>query len=253
MDRASALPRGAAVRQPRPVRRLLVTAAAALPYPVLLVVATAVLDSRPADARARWLDGVSTDLVNLADHPVRSVVLSACVTEEHAVPWAVLALVGLAALVWRRGPWRPLVLVLAVHVLATGVSQGLIALRIAQGWLPGSARVMRDIGPSYVVIAALVGAIGYGTLAGRVAGALGFGVLAPTMFDGLGQLDVAAVGHTTSAVLALALGAVLLRGRDVTGDGGRAGDGVGARTRRPRLARRPPAPSANRGLEPRAR
>jgi hypothetical protein len=235
--------------------RLVPAAAAALPYPLALVAGTLALDARPADGRTRWLDYASTDLANLADHPVRAMLLSACFAEGNLLAWSLLALVGMGALGWRWGVWRPQVLVLAVHVLATLVSQGITAVRIAHGALPESARSAHDVGPSYVVVAALIGAVGYGTLVGRILAALGFGLLVPSLFGGLTSLDVAAVGHLASVVLALTLGRVLLRTRDPKGAGrdGVRGDGGRAGTRRPRLARRPPAPSANRGLEPRAR
>ena len=198
---------------------------AASPYPVLLLVGTVLLDARPAADRARWLAWASTDLTGLADHPVQALLASDVVTEGDLAAWLVLALAGLTALArLRPGPpgrlrptlaagWRPLALGLAVHVLATGVSQGITAWRVAAGSLPASARVMTDVGPSYLVVAVLVAAVAYGTRAGRVAGALGFGVLAPSLFGGLTDLDVAPVGHVASIALSLALGAVLVRPR----------------------------------------
>jgi len=194
---------------------LLAALLAALPYPVLLAVGTALLNAQPARRRAAWLAYASTDLANLSDHPVTALLLSAFVTEGDLLAWTVLALAGLGVLAWSRpwpgALWRPPVLAFAVHVLATGVSQGITAHRIATGGLPPGARVMTDVGPSYLVVAALVAAVGYGTRAGRLVGALGFGVLAPSLFTGLGDLDVAAVGHVASIALALPLGALLVR------------------------------------------
>jgi hypothetical protein len=175
---------------------------AALPYPLLLVAGTVLLDARPAARRDAWLDRLSTDLANLADHPLRSLLLSAFVAEGDLVAWSVLALAGLAALGRRIGARRALTAAFAVHVLATLASQGLVAVRIGAGDLSASARVMSDVGPSYVVVGALVAAVAYGTLGGRVVGAVGFGVLSPSLFEGLLQLDVAAVGHLSSVVLA---------------------------------------------------
>ena len=186
-------------------------AGGALPYPALLVAGTLALRGRPPGTRTRWLRYASTDLANLADHPVRCLAASAVLCEGDLIAWTVLALLGMAAVARRLGAWRCLLLVSGVHVLATYVSQGLVAYRIGTGALPASARVMSDVGPSYAVVAALVAAIGYGTRGGRVAGALGFAVLAPSLFTGLPDLDVAAVGHVTSIALALLLGWALSR------------------------------------------
>jgi Rhomboid-like protein len=179
---------------------------AATPYPVLLAAGTLVLNAQPASRRAAWLAYASTNLANLSGHPLRSLVLSALVCEGDLVAWVLLGLAGLAAAGLRFGAWRALVLAVAVHVLATFASEGLVAYRIGTGALPRTARVISDVGPSYLVVAALVMAIGYGTRGGRIIGALGFGLLAPSLFDGLGELDVAAVGHVVSIGLVLALG-----------------------------------------------
>ncbi|HEY6795792.1 MAG TPA: rhomboid-like protein [Kineosporiaceae bacterium] len=189
-----------------PLRRVGRAVLTALPYPLLLVAGTLSVDALPDRSREAWLRYVSTDLANLGDHPLPCLLLSAFVTEGELVAWAVLGLAGLAALGVRFGAWRALTLAFAVHLLATLVSQGLVAYRIGTGALPGSDRLMSDIGPSYVVVAALVAALGHGTRWGRVVGAVGFAVLAPSLFGGLADLDVAAVGHVVSVALALVLG-----------------------------------------------
>jgi hypothetical protein len=183
----------------------------ALPYPALLAGVTLLLDTWPADRRAELIADWSTDLANLADHPARAMLLSGLVAEGDLVPWALLALAGLAALGTRLGAARAVALAAAVHVLATLASQGLVLARIRAGALPPSARVMSDVGPSYVVVAALVAAAAYARGAARVVAVLGFAVLTPSLFTGLPDLDVAAVGHVASIGLALGLGAVAAR------------------------------------------
>ena len=179
--------------------------ARALPYPLLLTAGTLLLRLQPSTKREAWLRYISTDLTNLNDHPLLSLVLSAGVCDVDLLAWTILGLAGLTALGLRLGAGRALALAFGVHVLATLGSQGLVAHRISTGALPVSARVMSDIGPSYLVVAALVAALGYGTRGGRVTGAVGFAVLAPSLFDGLGHGEVAAVGHVLSIALALVL------------------------------------------------
>jgi hypothetical protein len=196
-------PRAAILRTPP---AWLVAVLAASWYPIALLVGTVVIQAQPAGRRRQWLAWLSTDLHNLSGHPVGALLGSALVCEGDLVAWMVLALAGLTGLGLRIGGWAAAGLALGVHVAATLVSQGLVAIRIAEGQLPASARVMSDVGPSYLAVAALIGALVYGPLVGRVLGGLGFALLAPSLFGGLGELEVSSVGHVASIVLAVLLG-----------------------------------------------
>src|SRR5206468_909276 len=125
---------------PRVTRLAARALVAALPYPVLLAAGTAILDRQAAGRREEWLRYASTDLNNLADHPVPSLVLSGLVSEGDLLAWVLLGLAGLAALGRRVGAWRALALAFGVHVLATLGSQGLVAYRISTGALPPTDR-----------------------------------------------------------------------------------------------------------------
>ncbi len=171
---------------------------------------------RPA-TRASWLAWVSTSLDSLGAHPVPSLQDSALVTEEDLLPWMGLALVGLWSAVrvldaGRRVPWRTIALVLSVHVLATGISQAVLAHRIALGHEPAAARQVIDVGPSYVVVAALVAVLVAGRGPERILCAAGFVVVAPSLFEGLDRWDVTAVGHASTLVLAACYGVWRRRG-----------------------------------------
>lgn len=187
-----------------------------------LLAGTLLVRAQDESTRGRWLDWLSTSVANLTEppftgHPVSALVGSAFVIEDgHPFAWAVLAASGLAALSWRLGPWRALAVVATAHVLATAVSEGIVGRRVQQGALPDTARHLIDVGPSYVVVAALIGALVAGPRACRVVGALGFAVLAPSLFGGLTELDVAAVGHVCSVVLGAGL-ALALRPRAAAG------------------------------------
>jgi hypothetical protein len=213
----------------RAVRYFVVPVAAtasALTYALALVGVHLVFQTRTAATRSSWLDWASTSLDSLATHPVGSLLASAFVTEDDPLAWAGLALVGLWSAVrvldaGRRVPWNTLIVLLGVHVLATVLSEGLLARRIALGYEPASARRLLDVGPSYVVVCALVVALVAGRGLERIACAAGFVVVAPSLFEGLDRWDVTAVGHA---------GAVLLA----------AGYGL---WRRPRIRRREPRPA----------
>lgn len=182
----------------------------AVGYVAGLLLATAVLNTRDDTARRVWVVWTSTNLTNLRDHPVSSLVTSAFVVEDGApYGWAVLAAAGLVALAWRLGAWRALAVVGAAHVLGTLISEGIVAWRVHRGALSTTARDLIDVGPSYVVVAALVGAVAAGPWLARLVGAGGFAVLAPSLFGGLTEFEVSAVGHVCSIVIGAGLAAAL--------------------------------------------
>jgi hypothetical protein len=166
---------------------------------------------QPPPARTGWLGWASTSLANLTDHPVSALVASAFVGPEHPGTWCVLALVALTTISWTLGAWRAALLVITAHVLGTYASEGILAVQIRTGAAPASQFWLIDVGPSYVVVAALVAGAGYGRWPGRLLCVVGFALVAPGLFGGLSRLEVAAVGHLCSMIVALATGWVLRR------------------------------------------
>jgi hypothetical protein len=73
-----------------------------------------------------------------------------------------------------------------------------------------SSRYLLDVGPSYVVVSAIVLGLAFGSWPARLAAAVDLAllVLVGRIFAGLTSLDVAAVGHTTA--IAVAAGCVLV-------------------------------------------
>ncbi|MFC4906046.1 rhomboid-like protein [Actinomadura gamaensis] len=210
-------------------------------------------------ARRALIAWASTNLDNLSWNPVGTLVTSAFVAEgEHAaqlVQLAVMAL-GLFPVARRFGNLRGVLLVAAAHVAGTLVSEGLAAVRLELGSLTASVRDISDVGPSYVLAAALVATILFGP--GRVPRVLAAGalaVLSPYLFEGLTSLDVAAVGHVVAMATGTALGALMiLRDRRRTrfvlpalakvGPGPAMSAASPAYARRLRKARPAPAPTA---------
>ena len=166
----------------------------------------------PQARRTAWLGHLSTNLDNLADHPLRALVGSAFVTDGNdQLAWTALALVGLGAAGQALGDLRLAGLLASTHVLATVVSETVLAVQVRVGAVPASARSVLDVGPSYVVAPALVLGVALGSTRGRVGAGLGFAVLAPHLFGGLARLDVAAVGHVVAIATALLAGPALVR------------------------------------------
>ena len=180
-------------------------------YAAALTAGAILLGTRSAATRAAWQAWASTNLVNLRDHPVQAMVLSAFVSESDPTGWVVLALVGLITTAWVLGGWRTTLLVTAGHVVGTLVSEGILAYRIGTGAAPAGDRYLMDIGASYVVVCALAAGIAYGTWAGRALSAAGFLLVSPNLFGGLPQLEVSSVGHVWAIAVALGLGWPLWR------------------------------------------
>jgi hypothetical protein len=179
---------------------------AAVGYTVALGIGTALLHSRPRPERDAWLDWASTNLANAPHHPIGALVVSALFTDGDVGGWLVLSLVGLGTVGWRLGAWRTATVVVAAHVIGTVISEGILGIRIASGAVPRTELHTRDIGPSYVVVAALVAGIAYGPWLAKLPCALGFASVAPSLFGGLFQLVVSSVGHVCAIAVALLLG-----------------------------------------------
>lgn len=164
----------------------------------------AALPDRDRSAVAAW---ASTSVVNLEHHPVGSLLLSAFIAGGSAYAWPVLIALPLFGANRAVGSLRLAVACTAGHVIGTLVSEGIVAYRVDAGLLPVSSRQLLDLGPSYVVVSAIVVALVLGSWPARVAAAAGLAVLVfgGRIFAGLTHLDVAAVGHVTAMTVAAAV------------------------------------------------
>jgi len=183
-------------------------------------------------AQATFADWASTNVANLEHEPVLPLLASAFVAPGYVVTWPVLIALALFGANRAVGNARIALVCLAAHVIGTLVSEGIVAYRVDAGQLSAASRHLTDVGPSYVVVAAVVVALALGTWLARALAAIDLVILVfpGDIFGGLSQLDVAAVGHLTAMLTAAA--AVILfwqRGRrssggDVT-DGGADAEG----------------------------
>ncbi len=160
--------------------------------------------------RADLLALGSTTLPRLAAWPV-TVPVSALLVAEDLALWLVAVVLGVAAVEARLGWRRALVLVGGVHLGGTALSQGLLGLRVAFGGVPRAALHQLDVGPSYVVLAGLVGAVVLSSGVRRVAALAAIAVGVPELVEGLSRLDLAATGHVAAVVIAVPLALRLRR------------------------------------------
>lgn len=185
--------------------------AVAAGFAVLLILSWYGLGKWPGGLRSVAADWASTSVANLADHPFGALALSAVVPEGPLWQWLVLATAGLVATGWVLGWWRTALLVVSAHVVGTYVSEGILGYRVALHHAAPADLYLRDVGPSYVVIAGLAAGLAYGRWAGRVPSAVGLALMAPSSFTGLPRLEVASVGHVCAILVALGLGWYLRR------------------------------------------
>ena len=163
-------------------------------------------------AQARLIAWASTNVANLEHEPVGPLLVSAFVTSGFLAAWPVLIAPAVFGANRALGNTRTALVCLAGHVIGSLVSEGILAYRIDAGQLSAADRHISDVGPSYVVLSAIVIALACGGWLIRALAALDLVVLVfpGQIFGGLSQLDVAAVGHLTAALTAAAATALIL-------------------------------------------
>ena len=189
----------------RPVPwRIFTSYAVAWLYLAGFVAAEVVYAALSPHDQAAVLGWASTNVHNLRHDPVGCLVASAFVTQTFATAWP--ALIALAMFGANRvlGNWRTALVCAAGQVIGTLVSEGIVGYRVSRGLLPAADRYIIDVGPSYVVVSAIVVALLYGSWLARAAAALDLALLVVVgnIFGGLSDLDVAAVGHVTAMTVA---------------------------------------------------
>jgi hypothetical protein len=193
------------MRRPDP-KAIFTPYAVAWAYLVVFVVAEAGYALMSPQALAGFTQWASTNVHNLGHDPIGSLVVSAFVTQDFAIAWPALIALAVFGANKALGNWRTVVVGASGQVIGTLVSEGIVGYRVSRGLLPDSARYIVDVGPSYVVVAAAVVALLYGSWLWRAAAAVDLTLMIGVgdIFGGLSHLNVPAVGHLT----AMAVGAI---------------------------------------------
>lgn len=165
----------------------------------------------PADDQAALLRWASTSVHNLQHHPVGCLIVSAFVPSGSEPAWPFLIALALFGANHVLGNWRTLVMCAVAHVLGTLVSEGIVAYRVGTGALPAADRYLIDVGPSYVVVAAIAVGLLWGNWLIRSAAAVDFALLifVGQIFQGLSHLELSAVGHLTALLTGACVGSLL--------------------------------------------
>jgi hypothetical protein len=188
--------------------------AVACTYLAVYLIAEIIYVQLTPPARASLTAWATTSVSNLEHEPIGPLVVSAFIGPGNYLVWPVLIAVAMFGANRALGNARTALICVAGHVIGTLVSEGIIAYRVDLGQLPLADRYLTDVGPSYVVVSAIVVAVACGTWLARVAAALDFAVLVfgGDIFGGLSHADVSAVGHLT-ALLTAAAGVALISAR----------------------------------------
>ena len=196
-------------------RRGVASCAFACGYLICFVITDLVYTFLPRHGQVALTAWASTNVANLSREPVGPLVLSAFIAPGYLLLWPVLIALATFGANRALGNARTTLICLAGHVVGTGVSEGIVAARVAAGQLPATDRYITDVGPSYVVVSAIVIAVICGTWLARSLALLDFAILVfgGHIFSGLSHLDVSAVGHLTAILTAAGITAIIARNR----------------------------------------
>ncbi|HEY7143871.1 MAG TPA: rhomboid-like protein [Streptosporangiaceae bacterium] len=194
-----------------PLRVIFTRYAVAWAYLGLFVLTSVVCHALPGSGRAAVISWASTSVHNLEHHPAGSLTGSAFVAQDAVAAWPVLIALAMFGANRALGNLRTAVVCAAGQIVGTLVSEGIVGYRVAHGQLPAADRYLIDVGPSYVVVAAIVIALLLGSWPARVAAGIDLILLIAVgnIFGGLASLQVSAVGHVTA--MAVAGAGLLLR------------------------------------------
>ncbi|HEX3304664.1 MAG TPA: rhomboid-like protein, partial [Streptosporangiaceae bacterium] len=144
------------------------------------------------DAQARLIAWASTNVANLEHEPVGPLLVSAFVTSGFFLAWPALIAPAVFGANRALGNARTALVCLAGHAIGSLVSEGILAYRIDAGQLSAANRHISDVGPSYVVLSAIVIALICGGWLVRTLAAVDLAVLVfpGQIFGGLNHLDV---------------------------------------------------------------
>lgn len=177
----------------------------AVGYAIALLISNILLALLPAADGFAIAHAASTNIKHLALDPLVVLPASAFVPSGNGWIWVPLSVLLLGGLERALGARRALLVAFGGHVIATLLSESFLAAQIAWHTAPRSAINILDVGPSYVMFAALAGCLVVGSQRLRCAAVLAAAMLLPSSLQGISHFGMSAIGH----LLSLAFGALL--------------------------------------------
>lgn len=173
----------------------------ALAYAIGLVLVTAVLEFLPHDDQLSIARAASTNITHLAIDPLFVLPASAFVDLGNTWLWVPLTLILLGGLERKLGVRRAFLIVFGAHVIASLISEGMLLLQIAWHAAPRSDVDILDVGPSYVILAAMAACLLLGSWKLKAAAFVSGCIVIPGLLVGIDGLDMSALGHLCSLIL----------------------------------------------------
>jgi len=169
----------------------------------------ALLSPHDQQAVLAW---ASTNVHNLPLDPVGCMIASAFFPAGALTAWPGLIALTMFPANGILGNWRTVLVCGAGHVIGTLDSEGILWFQIAHRAMPGSDRLIIDVGPSYVVVTAIAVTLVWGTWLARAAAgaALLLLVVVGQIFAGIASLALAPVGHATALFIGLTFGSLVV-------------------------------------------
>ncbi len=170
-------------------------------YALGLVLTEGVMRLLPNEQQIALARAASTNITHLAIDPLFVLPASAFVDQGNTLLWVPLTLILLGGLERLLGARRALLITFGAHVLATLISEGMLLTQIAWHAAPRADVDILDVGPSYVILAAMAACLVLGSWKLRVAAVISGAIVIPGLLVGLDGWDMSAMGHLCSLVL----------------------------------------------------
>jgi len=185
----------------------------ALGYAVSLLGTSIWLETSSAHYEHHVLQQMSTDVWHLSHDPWLVLPASAFFTTGGLLYAIAAAIVCMGLLEREAGLLVTLLVAVSGHLIGTGVSEGVQAIRVSLHDLPPSARHAIDVGPSYVLVACATCVIAWQRAWhwSRVICAVGLVPIFVFTAWRIPNGDVDAVGHLTAACIGAVWGWALTR------------------------------------------
>jgi hypothetical protein len=164
-------------------------------YAVALLLSNLVMGFLSDPTQTAVASATSTNIAHLATDPVFVLPASAFFDTSNSWLWVPLSLVLIGGLERRFGSRRALLVVFGAHVMATLISEGVLLAQIAAHSAAKSDIDVLDVGPSYVILAAMAACLAVGSRSLRIFALVSGVLIVPGLLVELPQLDMASVGH----------------------------------------------------------
>jgi hypothetical protein len=172
----------------------------AVGYALALMFSNIVMSLLSAGAQSSVANATSTNIAHLATDPFFVLPSSAFIDTDTGWLWMPLSLILIGGLERRFGSRRTFLIVFGAHVVATLISESVLLMQVVYHVMPHSQINIIDVGPSYVILAAMAGCLAVGSRSLRIVAFITGALIVPQLLVDLPELDMSSVGHFCALV-----------------------------------------------------